>query len=185
MTPSCKWPSCQAVANKNSHHKKTVENAKTTKPSVRILQVCPVYLLLNTNISVLRNSLQTIKLSVVENRRSWEGIPPYMTNLLGRHGSTPVSTVLQKSVTFFILNIFLIIKNTFQVEILSEWLGNPGKGILRSQNPLKRPEGTRPRNRQEACAFGARLGNRSVFILDPRLLGISIELRTAQPLVGL
>ena len=31
--------------------------------------------------------------------------------------------ILQKSVTFF------------QVEILSEWLGNPGKGILKCQNP--------------------------------------------------
>ena len=81
-------------------------------------------------------------------------------------GSTPVSTVLQKSVTFS------------QVEILSEWLRNPGKGILRCQNPKnqeplwllkKLPEGARPRNRLEACAFGARLGNRSVFILDPRL----------------
>ena len=35
-----------------------------------------------------------------------------------RHGSIPSSTVLRKSVRFFIIkNIFLIIKNTFQVEI--------------------------------------------------------------------
>ena len=31
-------------------------------------------------------------------------------------GSTPVFTVLRKSVTFFLKNIFLIIKKTFQVE---------------------------------------------------------------------
>ena len=34
---------------------------------------------------------------------------------IGR-GSTSVSTVLRKSVAFFIKNIFLIIKNTFQFE---------------------------------------------------------------------
>ena len=33
-----------------------------------------------------------------------------------RRGSTPVSTVLRKSVRFFIINIFLVIKNTCQVE---------------------------------------------------------------------
>ena len=48
-------------------------------------------------------------------------------------GSTPVFTVLCKSVTFFIINTFLIIK----VEILSELLGNPGKRPLRSKNPEK------------------------------------------------
>ena len=68
-----------------------------------------------------------------------------------------LTEILQKSVTFF------------QIEILSEWLGNPGKGILRSRSK-KLPEGARPRNRLEACAFGARLGNRSVFILGPRLV---------------
>ena len=53
---------------------------------------------------------------------------------LHRCRSTPVSTVLWKLVRFFIIYIFLIIKKTFQVEILSEWLGNPGKGTLRSKN---------------------------------------------------
>lgn len=32
-------------------------------------------------------------------------------------GFTPLSTVLLKSVTFLIINIYLTIKNTFQVEI--------------------------------------------------------------------
>ena len=36
---------------------------------------------------------------------------------LARHKSTLASTILQKSVRFFIINMFLIIKKTFQVEI--------------------------------------------------------------------
>ena len=34
----------------------------------------------------------------------------------------------------------------------------------------KLPWGSLPLDPLEACAFGARLGNQSVFILDPRLL---------------
>ena len=56
--------------------------------------------------------------------------------------------------------------------ILTEWCENPGKGTLRVKNqniswgslPLA------PRTALDSvCAFGPRLGNRSVFILDPRL----------------
>ena len=36
---------------------------------------------------------------------------------LARDKSTLVSTILQKSVRFFIINMFLVTKNTFQVEI--------------------------------------------------------------------
>ena len=58
-----------------------------------------------------------------------------------RRGSIPVSTVLRKSVRFFIINIFLV-KNFKlsklisgkwfgqSVNIPSEWLRNPGKGTL-------------------------------------------------------
>ena len=38
-------------------------------------------------------------------------------NMFSRRGSTPASNVLRKSVRFFITNIFLITKNTFQSEI--------------------------------------------------------------------
>ena len=74
----------------------------------------------------------------------------FSVKFLFRRGSTPASTVLRKSVRFFIINIFLVIKNTFQVEIWS-WRSLP-------QDPI------------EACTFGACLGNQSVSILDPRLL---------------
>ena len=72
---------------------------------------------------------------------------------MSRRGSTPDSTVLRKSVRFFTTNIFLVIKNTFQVEIWS-W---------RSLPPV-------PLDPIEACALSACLGNRSVSILDPRLM---------------
>ena len=53
--------------------------------------------------------------------------------------------------------------------ILSEWLGNPGKGTLKTKNPKKFPEGARLLILLEACSLGARLGSRWEFILDPRL----------------
>ena len=54
--------------------------------------------------------------------------------------------------------------------ILSERLGNQGKGTLlfRVSKSKKIPRGLPP-DPPEACAFGARLGNQSVFIPDPRL----------------
>ena len=42
------------------------------------------------------------------------------------------------------------------------------RGLKGVKNP-KTPLGSLPLDPLEACAFGARLGNQSVFILDPRL----------------
>ena len=56
---------------------------------------------------------------------------------------TVFHTVLRKSVWFFIINIFLVIKNTLQVEIWP-WRSLP-------QDPI------------EACAFGACLGRVSIY----------------------
>ena len=67
-----------------------------------------------------------------------------------RRGSIPVSTVLRKSVRFFIINIFLV-KNFKlsklisgkwfgqSVNIPSEWLRNPGKGTLLPGEHAPRP----------------------------------------------
>ena len=60
---------------------------------------------------------------VCESYFKWQYFP--------RHGSTSISTVLGKLVRFFITNIFLIIKNTFQVEI---W---PISCLNDSENPGK------------------------------------------------
>ena len=90
-----------------------------------------------------------------------------------RRGSTPVSTVLRKSVRFFIINTFLIIKNTFQVETWSICYLSDSKtqerGLkgLNTKTFLGKPAPQIPLD--SACAFGRRLGNRSVFIPDPRL----------------
>ena len=67
---------------------------------------------------------------------------------------------------------FLLIKKLFfQVEIwpiscLND-LGTQKKGLWGVKIPKKLPRGARPRAPLEACASGARLGNLSVFILDP------------------
>ena len=45
------------------------------------------------------------------------GILSYYDRVAGCDGSTPVSTVLRKSVSFFIINVFLI-KKTFQVKVM-------------------------------------------------------------------
>ena len=45
----------------------------------------------------------------------------------------------------------------------------PREGDFREQKSKKIHWGACPRIPLEACAFGTRLGNRSVFILDPRL----------------
>ena len=73
-----------------------------------------------------------------------------------RRESKPVSTVLRKSVRFFIINIFLMIKTLSKLKQelnTKTFLGEPAP-----QTPL-----------DSACAFGPRLGNRSVFIPDPHL----------------
>ena len=49
--------------------------------------------------------------------------------------------------------------------ILSEWLRNPGNRTSESQNRKNFPRGTCTLTPPEAWAFGARLGNPSVFIL--------------------
>ena len=67
-----------------------------------------------------------------------------------RRGSIPVSTVLRKSVRFFIINIFLvknfklsklISRKWFgqSVNISSEWLRNPGKRTLLPGEHAPRP----------------------------------------------
>ena len=53
--------------------------------------------------------------------------------------------------------------------ILSEWLGNPGKGTLKTKSPKKFPEGAHLLILLEACSVGSRLGSRWEFILDPCL----------------
>ena len=92
-----------------------------------------------------------------------------------RRWSTPVSTVLRKSVTFFITNIFLIIKILSRLESgqYPVWMTMKSrKGDFKEWKSKKFPGGARLRTPLEACAFGARLGNRSVFILDPRLFSL-------------
>ena len=78
---------------------------------------CMVMLLVNYHCLIANINLHTV-------RKEGEFFLLYLhclTKERGRCRSTPVSTVLQKSVTFFIINMFLIIENPpFQVEILSE-----------------------------------------------------------------
>ena len=82
-----------------------------------------------------------------------------------RGRSTPVSTVLRKSVRFFMKkNSILNLAN-----ILSEWLKNPGKVTLGSWNQKNFTVMHPPGPLLEACALDARLQNRSPFILDPRM----------------
>ena len=99
-----------------------------------------------------------------------------------RPGSTPVSTVLRKSVRFFIRNLFLTIR-TFQVEIWKMVWTNvflfPISGNLMPFFPFppykKIPGGACPRAPLEACSLGP-LFRKSVsinFILDPRLNPVS------------
>ena len=82
-----------------------------------------------------------------------------------------VSTVLRKSVRFFIIDISQLknckasskVSGTGQYHV---WMTRkPRKGDFREFESKKFPGGV-----LEACAFGARLENRSVFIPDPRLV---------------
>ena len=70
--------------------------------------------------------------------------------------STPVSTVLRKSVTSFIINIFLIQKTLSKLKS-GKWCGH-NNSEWKYKIFL---EGAR--------SLSARFGNRSVFMLDPRL----------------
>ena len=93
---------------------------------------------------------------------------------VNRRGSTLVSTVLRKSVRFFIINIFLIIKNTFQVEtwaiccLSDSKTQERGLKELNTKTFLGEPAPQSPLD--NTCAFGPHLGNRSVFIPAPHLV---------------
>ena len=109
------------------------------------------------------------------------------TLLISRRGSHTGFTVLQKSVWFFIINIFSV--NNFKrselksekwfgqwLNNLSEWLRNPGKGTLESWNQ------NISRRTMPPCQTSLEVRNRSVLILDPRL--ISIHFSTESFLLG-
>ena len=68
--------------------------------------------------------------------------------------------------------MFLIIKNTFQVEIWPSSRVNDSEtletGLIGVKNPTTFLE--EPRTPLEACTFGTHFGDQSVFILDPHLL---------------
>ena len=97
-----------------------------------------------------------------------------------RCGSTQVSTVLRKSVRFFI-NKYIVIKiklSKLRSGQYPVWMTqkpwNPGDfGELKSKKFPNREHAADPPppppSFLEACNFGARLGNRSVSILDPHL----------------
>ena len=104
------------------------------------------------------------------------------TSLICRRGSTPASVVLRKSVRFFVIDIFLInnkknfprwgasskVNGTNQYPV---WMTQkPRKGDFRGLKSKKPPGEACPRTPLKACAFGAHLGNRSVLLLDPRLV---------------
>ena len=60
-----------------------------------------------------------------------------------------------------------------QVIVVAKDSGDPGKETLWSSKNF--PVEHTPGPPIEACTFGARLGNQSVFILDPRLkMGLSL-----------
>ena len=106
-------------------------------------------------------------------RISFSAFSTQLTSCLLRRRSTPVSTVLQKSVTFFIINIVLIIKTLPRLESgqYPVWMTmRSRKGDFKEWKSKKFPGGACLRTPLEACAFAARSGNRLVFILDPRLL---------------
>ena len=102
---------------------------------------------------------------------------PCFTRLSFRRRSTPVSTVLRKSVRFFIIDIL-------SCKASSEGRNWPNYPVWMTQKPKKGDLGKlksknishwdMPLGPPKACACGARLGNRSVLILDPRLLRVFV-----------
>ena len=102
---------------------------------------------------------------------------PCFTRLSFRRRSTPVSTVLRKSVRFFIIDIL-------SCKASSEGRNWPNYPVWMTQKPKKGDLGKlksknishwdMPLGPLKACACGALLGNRSVFILDPRLLRVFV-----------
>ena len=81
-----------------------------------------------------------------------------------RGRSTPVSTVLRKSVRFLMKKFY------FKSGQYPVWMTQkPRKGDFRKLKSKKFHCGASPGPLLEACALDARLQNRSVFILDPRM----------------
>ena len=98
-------------------------------------------------------------------------------NLVSRRRSTPVSTVLWKSVRFLINKIIYFHKNkTFQVE---DWPisclndSETQKGDFEQFKSKTFPKEEHALDPLEACTFGAHLENPSVCILDMRLKSMS------------
>ena len=82
----------------------------------------------------------------------------------------PVSTFfLRKSVRFFIIIIFLIIKTLSKLNFgqYAVWMTRkPRKGDSKELKSKTFPWGTCPRNTLETYASGAHFGSRSIFIPD-------------------
>ena len=121
---------------------------------------------------VLKFSRQTRWLSPVRDQHS---NPAHF-----RRGSTPVSTVLRKLVRFFIINIFLIIKNTFQVEIWPISRLNDSQTQERGFKVMKIQKLSRGSLPPDPLAGGLRLRcsfrkSRSVFILDQPLMHAKVS----------
>ena len=87
---------------------------------------------------------------------------------------TPGSTVLRKSVRFFVINIFLEIKNTFQVKIWPISCLNDSETQERGRQGVKNPKrflrepAPGPRQKLAPSALGQEIGH-AAFLLDPRL----------------
>ena len=119
----------------------------------------------------------TVRACVVLNRTvvniSWQFSPKTVSYGV-RRGSTPgQSTVLRNSVKFFVEK-YICNNDKKKLSKLKSgqypvWMTQkPKKGDFRELKSKTFP-GKCPRIPLEACSFAARLGNRSVFLLDPRL----------------
>ena len=101
-----------------------------------------------------------------------------MLYILVRRGSTPVSTVLRKSVRLFIIDIVSCKASSEEKELAKLSCLNDSETQERELWKVKIeknfPLGHAPGPPSKACAFAARLGNRSVLILDPRLLHVFV-----------
>ena len=116
------------------------------------------------------------------NRFKWTICMQYLVSVPCsiRRGSIPSSTVLRKSVRFFIINIFLIIKNTFQVEIWPISRLNDSQTQERGFKVMKIQKLSRGSLPPDPLAGGLRLRcsfrkSRSVFILDQRLMHAKVS----------
>ena len=88
-----------------------------------------------------------------------------------------VSTVLMKSVRFFIIDLISCKASSEEKELAKLSCLNDSETQERGLWEVKIenifPLGQAP-GPPKACAFGARLGNRSVLILDPHLLRVFV-----------